>query len=269
MKVESVLIHLIDAPTDDDRLERDPAAVSRLAADIRAQGLINPPAIEEKGNRYECIAGWTRILAVREIGDLKIFARVYPPIDNARKQHIRLSENLQRNDLTPIEEGRRLFQLQRDEKLDPDALAAIVQRSTAWVEQRLLLLSVPDDLQALVHERDLSIGAALCLARCTEPAHRAYLTNYAVNGGATIATVRAWVEEWRIHNEQGLEGPAPLPPMPIANQPLTILIPCAKCHTPHDYRTTCVVRVCQPCGREIADEQQHPNRQRADELPVG
>ncbi len=269
MRIESVLLHLIDPPADDDRLERDAAAIDRLACDIRKQGLINPPSIEEKGNRYECIAGWTRILAMRSLQEQTIHARIYPPLDAQRRQHIRLSENLQRSDLTPIEEARRLFQLQRDEKLDADALAAIVQRSTAWVEQRLTLLSVPDDLQALVHERDLSIGAALALARCTEPAHRAYLTNYAVNGGATITTVRAWVEEWRIHHEQGLDGPAPLPPMPIANQPVLVLIPCARCHTPHDYRTTCVVRVCQPCGRDIANEQQHPNRERTDELPVG
>jgi len=258
MNVRDVLLHLIDPPAADDRLDRSQEKIQRLADDIKANGLINAVAIEETGERFECVAGWTRCLAFERLNRLTIPARVYPPLDDAARSALRLSENLQRDDLTPIEEARRLHTMRRERGSTVDELADIVRRSPVWVQQRLSLLDIPEELQALVHTRDLALGSALALARCTDRAHRAHLTHYAVNGGATLVTVRAWVAEWEAHCAQGLTGPAPLPAMPIANQPITVTIPCARCHAAHEYRTTCVVRVCQPCGREIANEQAQP-----------
>jgi len=265
MNVRDVLLHLIDPPAADDRLDRPEAKILRLANDIARNGLINPVAVEEKGERFECVAGWTRCLAFARLSRLTIPARVYPPLPPDIRSALRLSENLQRDDLTPIEEAHRLHTMKRERTATVEQLADIVHRSVAWIQQRLSLLNIPEDLQALVHTRDLPLGSALALARCTDPAHRAHLTHYAVNGGATLVTVRAWVAEWEAHYAQGLAGPAPLPVMPIANQPITVTIPCARCHAAHEYRSTCVVRVCQPCGREIANEQAHPTDAPRDE----
>jgi ParB/RepB/Spo0J family partition protein len=255
MNLREIPLHLIDPPADDDRLDRTQEKIARLANDIAANGLINAVLIEEKGERFECVAGWTRCLAFARLNRATIPATVSPPLTEAARSALRLSENLQRDDLTPIEEARRLWQMYRHRDCTTDDIAIVVHRSVAWVQQRLSLLDIPEDLQALVHTRDLALSSALALARCTDPAHRAHLMHYAVNGGATLVTVRAWVAEWEAHCTQGLTGPAPLPVMPIANQPITVTIPCARCHAAHEYRTTCVVRVCQPCGRAIANEQ--------------
>jgi ParB family transcriptional regulator, chromosome partitioning protein len=258
MNLAPIPLHLIDPPSEDDRLDRTQEAIAALAADLQANGLINAVTLEDHGGRYECVAGWTRCLAARTIGWPTIPAHVHGHLADGQRDALRLAENLQRNDLTPIEEARRLHRMQEKTRLTIPTLAGIVHRSEAWVEQRLALLAIPEELQAHVHARTLGLGHALTLARCTDPAHRAHLTHYAMNAGATIATVRAWVDEWHSHQVQGLTGPAPLPPMPIANQPITVMIPCARCHTAHEYRSTCVVRVCQSCGRDIANEQAEP-----------
>jgi len=257
MKIATIKLDRIDAPRDDDRLERTDDAINRLAAAITADGLINLPTVERHAERFECVTGWTRILACRSLGWKEIDARVHDPLTATERSAIRFGENIDRENLTPIEEARRVAWMNAAHNLTIDALATRLRRSTAWVQQRLELLDIPEDLQAHVHLKSLSIGAALWLARCTDPQHRAFLLQYALDGGATVESVRAWVNEWLLHRASGAATEAPLPPMPMLNQPHTVHMPCARCHLAHDVRESCIIRVCQPCGREIEDELRH------------
>ncbi len=66
--IAELALDLIDPPRDDDRIERSPESIGRLAADIAVNGLIHAPTVRPRGERYECVAGWTRILALRSLG---------------------------------------------------------------------------------------------------------------------------------------------------------------------------------------------------------
>lgn len=254
MHTENIDLTLIDPPLEDDRLERDPADIAALADDISIVGLIHPVTLEARDGRYECVAGWTRVLACRALHWLAIPAQVHEGLTPASRARIRLAENLQRSNLSPIEEAIRLAHLQAGEQLGIDQLAELVHRSPEWVTQRLNLLTITDDLQAYVHTRELAIASALALARVTDPQHRAHLLQYALGGGATVESVRAWVREWELHRSSGLAADGVPPPLPAVNQPHQVLMPCARCHQSHDAAQSTVIRVCPACGRELEAE---------------
>lgn len=258
MKIEAIALDLIDAPHDDDRLERSADDISSRAADMRVNGLINPVLIEPREDRYECVAGWTRVLAAHQLGWATIMAQIHEPMEARLRTRLRFAENMERSNLSPIEEARRLASMQAGESLSVDGIAALVHRSPDWVVSRLNLLAIPEDLQAHVHLKSLSIGAALALGRVTDPQHRAHLLSYALDGGATVETVRAWVAEWTVHQASGAVERGEPPPLPVLNQPTIVQMPCARCHAAHDVRQSCIIRVCQPCGRELEAELRSP-----------
>jgi ParB family transcriptional regulator, chromosome partitioning protein len=280
MSVYNLALDLIDPPRDDDRIERTPAAIAELAASIAAVGLIHPPTVrvarlaEHRADmdgelaggataavalvRYECVAGWTRILALRSLGRATASVCVESLMDDRQAARVRLAENLDREQLSPIEESRRLTRMRAELDLSVEDLAEHVHRSVDWVLQRLALLALPEDLQVHVHLRELALGSALALGRVTDPQHRAYLLKYALEAGATVDTVRAWVSAWQLHHETGSPGEPPAPTMPVLNQPVHVEIPCARCHTAHTLESSCIIRVCQACGREIERELRQP-----------
>lgn len=205
----------------------------------------------ERGERFECETGWTRVLALRSIHRVTIRAEIRTPADGLNTNRRRFAENLQRTNLSPIEEARELARMVNDERTPIAELAAIAHRSPHWVSERLELLEIPEELQVLVHNKDLALAAALELAKCTDESHRQYLTNYAVLGGATVSSIRTWVALWATATAAGAGATAPLPPMPDPGQPITVTVPCFRCGAAHDYRKCVIVRVCPPCIEEL------------------
>jgi ParB/RepB/Spo0J family partition protein len=252
MDTRELPLDVIDAPANDVRLERDEVKIAELAGDIAKNGQINAITVIERGERFECETGWTRVLAMRSIHRLTIRALIRKPDDGLNTNRRRFAENLQRADLSPIEEARELARMVNEEKIQVPELASIAHRTQAWIEQRLALLDIPEELQVLVHNKDLALGAALVLAQCTDEAHRRYLTNYATLGGATVSSLRTWVAQWAAAAAAGDGATAPLPPMPDPGQPITITIPCFRCGNTHDYRKCVIVRICPPCIEELA-----------------
>jgi ParB family chromosome partitioning protein len=274
--MHTIELDLIDPPVQDHRVERTPAEIERLALSITAIGLIHSPVVriahlpELRAEademlaggapatvhlvRYECVAGWTRILALRSLGRTSVQCVLESSMDDRLAARVRLAENIDRTDLTPIEEAIQCAAAQAAGLLSVDQTATEMRRSPEWVAQRLNLLAIPDDLQARVHTRELAIGAALALGRCTDAQYRAYLLQHALEGGATVATVRAWVAQWEVQRLSAIDAGEPPPAMPVLNQPPTVTMPCARCHAPHDVGQSCIIRVCQACGREIERE---------------
>ncbi len=248
-----IVLELIDPPSEDDRLERSDESIHRLAASIQAEGLINPVTVEAKGERYECVAGWTRCLALRWLQHQTVRAIVHEPMNQSQRRRIRFAENIQRENLSPIEEAARLHALQHDEHLSIGQLATLSRRSEAWVTTRLELLDIPEDLQSLVHSKQLALASALALAKCKDDTHRSYLTQYAMLDGATVEVVRSWVRTWEMSVAENPTEQAPLPPMPPVGQPVTIMMSCARCFASTDHRQLRIVRICPTCSGEVAN----------------
>lgn len=247
MDTREIDIGLIDPPIHAHRLSMDETGLNQLADGIRRQGLINAIQLIEANGRYTIVAGHRRYLACKMIRMHQIRADILHADSQVAPSEIQFAENFLRVDLSPIEEARALaVELDRS-TMTPLQLSVAVQRTVDWVEGRLALLDLPDDLGPLVHNRTLAIASALLLARVTDAQHRQHLTDYCTNSGASASTIRSWVGQWEMDQVQRPGQPYTLPIAAEAGDRPVISLPCFGCRTPHDYGTMQITRYCKQC----------------------
>lgn len=252
MRYESIPLAKIVLPTRLHRVTIDDAALLELARSIEKDGLINPISVSVQGEAYQLEAGHRRLLAHQRLHRTHIEAKVYEPGDQVNGEAIRFAENLQRENLSPMEEAAALERALREDQMSVQQIARLVHRSPAWVEQRIELLSLVDELAEHVHTRRLSIGAALELQQVEDQEHRAYLLRYALDAGATVPVIHEWVLQWLLARSHGNAADAPRPEMPIPGQPVVIQIPCHVCNTPLAHDKLRILRICPECTHAIA-----------------
>ncbi|WP_174236719.1 ParB/RepB/Spo0J family partition protein [Dyella sp. S184] len=146
-------------------------ALDELAASIKAQGLIQPVVVRAIGkNSYELIAGERRWRAAQraQLAELPALVKVVP---EAAVPAMALIENIQRQDLTPLEEADALKRLIDDFDLTHQQAADAVGRSRAAVSNLLRLTDLPASIKKLLDEGKLEMGHARCLL--TLPEHEA------------------------------------------------------------------------------------------------
>jgi ParB family chromosome partitioning protein len=149
----------------------DPERLDDLAASIRAQGVIQPIVVREIGrDRYELIAGERRWRAAQKAGLTDIPALVKQVPDQAVVA-MALIENIQRENLSPLEEAQALSRLIQEFHLTHQETAEAIGRSRASVSNLLRLLDLPAEVKRLLDERKLDMGHARALA--TLPDERA------------------------------------------------------------------------------------------------
>ncbi|GAA0712540.1 ParB/RepB/Spo0J family partition protein [Dokdonella soli] len=146
----------------------DPEHLEELAASIRAQGLIQPVVVRAIGrDRYELIAGERRWRAAQKAGLSEIPALVKVVPDQAAVA-MALIENIQREDLSPLEEAQALARLIDEFELTHQQTADAVGRSRAAVSNLLRLLELPEEIKRLLDQRKLDMGHARALATLPE-----------------------------------------------------------------------------------------------------
>lgn len=150
------------------RQTMDPERLEELAASIKAQGLIQPVVVRAIGrDRYELIAGERRWRAAQIAGFSEIPALVKVVADQAVVA-MALIENIQREDLSPLEEAQALARLIEEFELTHQQAADAVGRSRAAVSNLLRLLDLPAEIKRLLDERKLDMGHARALATLPE-----------------------------------------------------------------------------------------------------
>jgi ParB family chromosome partitioning protein len=146
----------------------DPERLDELAASIRAQGVIQPIVVREIAkDRYELIAGERRWRAAQKAGLTEIPALVKAVPDQAVVA-MALIENIQRENLSPLEEAQALSRLIDEFHLTHQETADAVGRSRAAVSNLLRLLELPAEIKRLLDERKLDMGHARALATLPE-----------------------------------------------------------------------------------------------------
>jgi len=143
------------------RTKFEQEALEELVASIRERGIVQPlivrPAAD--GHGYELIAGERRLRAARELG-LPAVPALVRKADDRDTLELALIENLQREDLNPIEEARGYEQLIQKFSLTQEQVAQQVGKNRATVANSLRLLALPEDVQAWVRDGQLSVGHA-------------------------------------------------------------------------------------------------------------
>ncbi|AGG90970.1 ParB/RepB/Spo0J family partition protein [Rhodanobacter denitrificans] len=143
-------------------------ALDELAASIKAQGLIQPVVVREIGkNSYELIAGERRWRAAQraQLSELPALVKAVP---EAAVPAMALIENIQRQDLTPLEEADALKRLIDDFELTHQQAADAVGRSRAAVSNMLRLTEMPEPIRRLLDDGKLEMGHARCLLTLDE-----------------------------------------------------------------------------------------------------
>ena len=145
------------------RIQIDDIALQELAESIRAQGVIQPVIVREYGlSQYELIAGERRWRA-SQLAGLTEIPVVIKSISNEAALAIGLIENLQRENLNPIEEARGFKRLIDEFQLTHETIAETVGKSRSAISNSLRLLSLPEPVQNLLYQRQLEMGHARAL----------------------------------------------------------------------------------------------------------
>ena len=165
-----IAIDLLHAGKYQPRTGMDPARLTELAESIKAQGVIQPIVAREVGrNKYEIIAGERRWRAAKQAGLAEVPV-VLRDVDDRSVIAMALIENIQREDLNPLEEAVALSRLIDEFSLTHQNAAEAVGRSRAAVSNLLRLLELPEEIRGLLEARQLEMGHARALLTLAAPA---------------------------------------------------------------------------------------------------
>ncbi|MCB0326030.1 MAG: ParB/RepB/Spo0J family partition protein [Bdellovibrionales bacterium] len=166
--VRDVLIQDIQVnPRQPRKYFRD-EALEDLVASIKEHGVIQPLVARRVGIHYELIAGERRLRACKKLGLTNVPVIVRSSTDQEQLE-IALIENLQREDLDPIEEALAYQRLQKEFSLSHEELAQKAGKNRSTVTNMLRLLKLPNSVQKLVSEKQLSMGHARALLASSDP----------------------------------------------------------------------------------------------------
>ncbi len=162
-KISGLKISLIDPKSDQPRKYFDKESLEELAESIRENGLLQPILVREYGaGRYQIIAGERRFRACKLAGLSEIPAIVLDRDDRAAAQ-IALIENIQREDLNPLEEALAYKALKDDYDMTQEELAERIGKSRSAIANSIRLLDLPEEILTMVAARELSAGHARTL----------------------------------------------------------------------------------------------------------
>ncbi|MBR2465985.1 MAG: ParB/RepB/Spo0J family partition protein [Clostridia bacterium] len=162
-KISQLKISLVDPKSDQPRKYFDKEALEELSSSIAENGLLQPILVREYGEgRYQIIAGERRFRASKLAGLTEIPAIVLDK-DDRKAAEIALIENIQREDLNPLEEALGYKALAEEYDLTQEELAMKVGKSRSAVANMIRLLDLPDEVLTLVASKELSAGHARTL----------------------------------------------------------------------------------------------------------
>ena len=162
-KVSHIKLSMIDPKSDQPRKYFDKEALEELASSIAENGLLQPILVREYGDsRYQIIAGERRFRASKLAGLSEIPAIVLDK-DDRKVAEIALIENIQREDLNPVEEAMAFRALIKEYDLTQEELSEKVGKSRSAIANTMRLLDLPDEILTMVAAGDLSAGHARTL----------------------------------------------------------------------------------------------------------
>ena len=182
--VRMLPIGQIDPNRDQPRRSFDEVALKELAASIEAVGVLQPIIVAPSGDRFAIIAGERRYRASRLAGLSEIPA-IVRDWDSQKRLEAALIENLQRDDLNPVEEAMGVRRLMDEAGLTQEKVAERLGKSRPAVANLLRLLTLPDGVKQMLAEGKLSAGHARALVT-VDPRRQTQLANLTVQQGWSV-----------------------------------------------------------------------------------
>ncbi len=188
-------IDLIDPNPDQPRSRFDETRLEELAQSIRTNGLVQPILLRRiQGARYQIVAGERRWRAAQRAGLHKVSA-IIREIPDARLLELALIENIQRQELNPIEEALAFQKLIRDLGLTQDEVAKRVGKDRSSVANYLRLLKLPAQIQRMIEDGSISMGHARALLAIDSEDLQLKLANEIVAGKLSVRDIEHRVKK--------------------------------------------------------------------------
>ncbi|MFB3154277.1 MAG: ParB/RepB/Spo0J family partition protein [Candidatus Acidiferrales bacterium] len=165
--LSEIALDLIDTSPFQPRTHFDPQALEELARSMRSGGVVQPVIARRVGSRYELVAGERRLRAARLAG-LQSIPTIVRPLSDQQALEISLLENLQREDLNPLEQARAFERLANEFALTQEEIAERTGKDRATIANLMRLLRLPKEVQELVEQGKLTAGHARALLKLEE-----------------------------------------------------------------------------------------------------
>ena len=251
-KIAEVALSFIVEPKIIDRMEISSEGITELAQSISEIGLLQPILLRVDGDCFEIIAGHRRFLAHKLLGLKKIKAVIREMTDK-EAAIARATENLQRENLTPIEEATIFLNLHEKHGIGFEDIGARVGKTPGLVKRRMDLLKMPPNLQQALHKKQISIGVAEELWPITDASTLDYYLSFALDGGCTVTVARQWCKDWKDQtrrrgsdNDGGAFVSSPYEPRPT-------FMTCDVCQGPVELGKDVIIRACPECNQLIKE----------------
>jgi len=194
--IHQLAVELIDRNPYQTRTGIDEAALQELADSIKATGVLQPITVRAvPGGRYQLIAGERRWLASQRAGKATVPA-IVRQVSNEQAMEITIIENLQREDLNPIEQARAFERLANEFGLTQEQISVRTGKERSSVANFVRLLRLPAQVQAYVAGGHVSVGHAKVLLTLDSPEAIAKIAERVIAEGLTVRETEEAVEDW-------------------------------------------------------------------------
>ncbi len=192
--VQNIRLSQIEPNKSQPRQRFDEAAIQNLADSIRQHGLIQPILVREYGSGYQIVAGERRYRACRMLGlsEVPVIVKEYSDSETAQ---IALIENIQREDLNPIEEAAAYKELMENYEMTQEELSKTVGKSRSTIANSVRLLAMPEEIKSYLVSGELSVGHAKAISSANSEKEMLALAEKSVKGELTVRGVEKQIKQ--------------------------------------------------------------------------
>ena len=187
-----------------------PEELAELTDSIKQNGILQPLLVRKKGSGYEIVAGERRYQAAKAAG-LSEVPVVIREISDDEVFKLALIENLQRSDLSPLEEAQGYRQLIKEKGLTQEELAKILSKSRSAITNTLRLLDLPEEVQGLVEEGKLTAGHARAILAVPSEEGRIQLAQKVVEERLSVRQTESLASLFSVNKTDEPARRAPVP----------------------------------------------------------
>jgi ParB family chromosome partitioning protein len=250
MRSKQIPIDQIDEPEFDVRTYMVREELDELAESISKIGILQPIRVFERNGRYEIEDGHRRYLAARQAG-LQVVPCIVVKSPERERELKKLHANLYSKDISPIELSRTLHHLKDKYGYSQEELAKMMGKSQGRIAQILALTNYDPEIVQAMEDKKISEHIGRALQQIPNPEKRKYYLRYAIDGGATVNTVRGWVAREQAEIQEPEYQPPDTPSEPPAPTPELIKGRCNCCRQDFALDSLMLMKFCGECYTDL------------------
>lgn len=248
-----VALDLIDPPAIAMREEMNDVALESLAANIRRNGILQPPGVIEDGDRFRIVWGHRRYEAAKLAGETSIPVRVLYDA-TLTEEELKIAENAHQEPVNPMAEATYYADLlERKFGHELEQMAAALNVPTSTIEGRIDLLRGWPEVQQALRAGDIRLGVARELNRMKDAGWMRYRLGDVISQGASERAVRDWrIQDNKTLEVQRIQASGEIPPTPPSTDAAYGTVDtCIICFIPEDQHEMDYVKVHRDCLRQL------------------